>query len=407
MRTHLLSFLLPAAAALAQTPPNLVALTLLGNQIWEGTHNPCAQIGLCTAPGLTSTLQFLWQGGIAYDARSDATWASDGSTIVSTDPSTCAIVCAPQNCPRTPGSDVCGLDVYDNGNQLWIIDSAAVITRVGNDCNLTFAQSHVIAPLGAHTPTGISVDEARGLVFYSAVDFASGTGDGRIYMAPLTNPGAWFGFWNVVDCFSTANHRITGLAVDGGNPAIFWTDGRNTYRATFTYTGTPGPGSVVITAGTCCMMQNPGGDPFLDLGIRWGAATSTGAPCANGACLPCPNIHVLRNAPLVGTNLQLGLDFAQFGVPYWCVMNIGSCQTTGPSFPPLCGPLLVPVNAAMFANGFGMQVGGVGCGASITLIQPLPAPPPSLVGLPMASQFVGLCPTGGSSMSNCLSWVLQ
>lgn len=135
--------------------------------------------------------------------------------------------------------------------------------------------THVLTPLVTHIPTGISIDELRGLVFYSAVDFSSGQGDGRIYFAPLSNPGAWFGWWNIVDCFSTTDHHITGLAVDAGNSAIFWTDGRNTYRATYTYTGTPSPGSVVITPGTCCMQLAPLGDPLMDLSIKWGGATSS------------------------------------------------------------------------------------------------------------------------------------
>jgi hypothetical protein len=154
------------------------------------------------------------------------------------------------------------------------------------------------------------------------------------------------------------------------------------------------------------MLMLPNGDPFIDLSIHWGGATSTGGPCANGSCAPCPNVHVLRNSPLLGTNLQLGLDLAQFGVPWWCLLNVGSCLSTGPTIPPLCGPLMVPINAALFANGFQVAIGGVGCGASVTLIQPLPSNP-MLVGLPMASQFVGLCTPSGTAMSNCLSWVLQ
>ncbi|MFO1077033.1 MAG: hypothetical protein U1E73_04820 [Planctomycetota bacterium] len=408
MKNLLLSLLLPATAAAltAQTAPNLVGVTLLAPSIWQGSHQTCTQLSVCTAPGLTSTLQFLWQGGSAWDSQTSTAWASDGTMIGRYDPASCSVSCAPQPCPRTPGSDVCGLDLFDSQNQLWIIDSAGVITRCTNNCALPVAGTHVLTPLVTHIPTGISIDELRGLVFYSAVDFSSGQGDGRIYFAPLSNPGAWFGWWNIVDCFSTGNHRITGLAVDAGNSAIFWTDGRNTYRATYTYTGTPSPGSVVITPGTCCMQIAPLGDPLMDLSIKWGGATSAGGPCANGTCPSCPNVHVLRNAPLLGTTLQLGLDQAPVGMPFWCLVNFGACSSTGTTFGPLCGPLLVALNASTLTLGFQVTAGSTGCTGTAT--QPLWLPPnPILAGITMSSQFVGLCPPTGTAMSNCLSWVMQ
>jgi hypothetical protein len=238
----------------------------------------------------------------------------------------------------------------------------------------------------------------------SAVDFASGTGDGRIYVAPLTNPGAWFQFWPVVDCFSVGNHRITGLAVDAGNSAIYWTNGRGTFRATYTYTGTPSPGSVVITPGTCCINLAPFGDPFLDVSIKWGGATSSGAPCASGTCPNCPMSHTLRNAPLLGTILQLGLDLAPVGVPAWCLLNVGACGGAG-IIPPLCGPVLIPLPAAA-TLGPNITTGGAGCTGTTTFFLPLPANP-ALAGLPLASQCIALCPPTGITMSNCLSFVLQ
>jgi hypothetical protein len=347
----------------------------------------------------------LWQGGTAYDSQTGQVWASDGTGIGRFDPASCGVGCAVQPCPRTPGSDVCGLDLFETGNQVWVIDSAGVITRVANNCGLSVAQTHVLTPLVTHIPTGISIDELRGLVFYSAVDFANPQGNGRIYVAPLSNPGAWFQWSNVVDCFTIASHRITGLAVDAGNSTLYWTDGRNTYQTSYTYTGTPTPGSVTINTGNCCIQIAPPGDPLIDLSIKWGGATSSGGPCANGACLPCPNVHVLRNSPLLGTTLQLGLDFAQTGTPYWCLINIGTCMSGGGGTA-LCGPLLIPTNAAMITLPFQVATGGPGCNGSVTVLLPLPSNP-AFAGLPLASQFVGICPPFGTSMSNCLSWVLQ
>lgn len=393
-----------AALAMAQSPPNLVALNLLNTEIYQGVHGTCTQISLCPT-GLPTTGQFLWQGGTAWDSQTSAVWASTGNLIGRYDPATCAVTCAPSICPRTPGSDVCGLDLYDTGNELWVIDSLGVITRCANACPPTFNLSHVITPpLVTHIPTGISIDELRGLVFFCASDFSSPTGDGRIYVAPLSNPGAWFQFSPVVDCFTSSNHRITGLAVDAANSALYWTNGRGTFRATYTYSGTPSAGSVVITPGTCCINMAPLGDPFIDLSIRWGGATSSGTACANGTCPSCPMVHSLRNAPLLGTNLQLGLDSAPVGVPAWCLINLGACGAAG-TIAPLCGPIMVPLPGPVML-GPQFTTGGGPCTGTTTWILPLPANP-ALAGLPLASQCLALCPPAGVTLSNCLSFVLQ
>jgi hypothetical protein len=84
------------------------------------------------------------------------------------------------------------------------------------------------------------------------------------------------------------------------------------------------------TPGTCCLQLAPPPDPWIDLSIRWGAATSTSGPCSNGTCPPCPMVHTLLNAPLLGTTLQLGLDQASPNSLAVCAVNFGPCNNTGP-----------------------------------------------------------------------------
>jgi hypothetical protein len=392
--------------ARAQTPPNLLGVTLNTTSVWEGDHATCTPISLCPT-GQPSTGQFLWQGGSAWDSQSLTAWISNGNLVGRYSTSSCTAVCPPVVCPRTPGSDVCGLDLYDSANELWVIDSVGGITRCSNACPPVLINTTFITPaLISHIPTGISIDELRGLVFFSATDFGSPQGNGRIYVAPLSSPGSWFQFTQVVDCITTASHRITGLAVDAGNSALYWTDGRNTYKTTYTYSGTPTPGSVVITPQSCCIGLAVGPDPLIDLSIRWGGPTSSGLPCANGTCPSCPMLHTLRTAPLLGTTLQLGLDQAPLGVPSWCLLNFGSC-TTGTTFGPLCGPVLTPLTASLATLGINVtSSSGPPCSGTTTFLLFLP-PIPALAGTPLASQCVALCPPTGTTMSNCLSWVLQ
>jgi hypothetical protein len=117
-------------------------------------------------------------------------------------------------------------------------------------------------------------------------------------------------------------------------------------------------------------------------------------------------LHTLRTAPLLGTTLQLGLDFAPANVPAWCVIGLGSCASGGTTTAPLCGPVLVPLSPVSVPLGFNLTGGTSGCTGTTTFLLPLPANP-ALVGLPLASQCVALCSPTGITMSNCLSWVLQ
>lgn len=397
-----------AACALAQSPANLLAVTLNTPLLVRSQHATCTPLGTCTPPGLPPTLQtptvFYWPGGSAWDSTTNGAWATTGQLLGRYDPATCAVTCGPVQCPRTPGSQATGLDVHDAWNELWTIDSLGWITRSTNSCALNFVANHNtgLAVSGFVATTGITIDELRGLVFYSTADFS--TGAGWIYVAPLANPGAWYQVTPVQDCFLNPS-LITGLAVDAANSALYWTNGRGTFRWTYTVVGT----AVNFAPGTCCIQTAPFPDPYTDLCIQWGGATPSGAPCANGACQPCPMVHLLRNAPLLGTTLQLGLDFAQVGMPTWCLINIGACSPNA-TVPPLCGPLLVTNSTGVPPVSLAMQfpVGGAPgtCTGSTTWFLPLPSNP-AFAGLPMASQCVGLCAPTGTALSNCLSFVLQ
>ena len=398
---------LSATAALAQTPPNLLAITYsptaLTPMIHQSVHGSCTPLGSCVTALPVNLLNY-WPGGSAWDSGTNSAWATTGAVLARHNVTTCATNCGPVPCPRSPGSQATGLDIHDGLNQLWTIDSNGIITRSANNCGLAFITNHntgLALAAGPIATTGITIDELRGLVFYSTANFA--VGSGRIYVAPLSNPGAWFQWTPVFDCFNNPN-QITGLAVDAGNSVLYWTNGRGTMALPYTYN--PAGPSVTYGLPTCCIQLAPFPEPYTDLSIKWGGATSSGTPCANGTCPPCPMLHTLGNAPLLGTTLQLVLSSAPVGMPAWCVISFGSCAGGGTTFPPLCGPPLVNLSAAAITLGMNVTTGGVGCTGTTTFLLPLPNNP-AFAGLPLASQCIGLCPPTGTTMSNCLSWVLQ
>jgi hypothetical protein len=405
----LLFALLPAAALVAQTPPNLFGITLAPlsgtPMLHQSQHSTCTPLGSCTTALPATTLNY-WPGGSAYDSSTGTAWATTGTLLSRHNLTTCGVVgCGPVPCPRSAGSQATGLDVHDALGELWTIDSNGIITRSTNNCSLTFITSHATVPTLALQPgpvatSGITIDELRGLVFYSTCNFA--VGSGNIHVALMGSPGAWFQATPVIDCFTNPS-LITGLAVDAGNSVLYWTNGRGTMSQTYTYN--PAGPSVTFGPPTCCIQVAPFTEPYTDLSIKWGGATSSGTPCANGTCPSCPMVHVLRNAPLLGTTLQLGLDLAPTSMPAWCLISFGSCGT-GTTFGPLCGPLLINLGASAITLGMNVTSAGVGCTGTTTFLLPLPSNP-AFAGLPLASQCVGLCPPTGTTMSNCLSWVLQ
>ncbi|MCA8973620.1 MAG: hypothetical protein KDC98_02815 [Planctomycetes bacterium] len=403
---QLLPAILFAAAAVAQTPPNLLAITLAPlsgtPMLHQSVHGSCTPLGSCTTVLPPNTLNY-WPGGTTWDSATNSAWATTGTLLTKQDLTTCTPSCGPVQCPRSPGSQATGLDLHDALNELWTIDSNGIITRSQNNCGLAFVASHntgLLPGAGPTVTTAIGIDELRGLVFYSTSNF--GVGSGTIYVAPIATPGAWFASFAVQDCFNGPN-LITGLAVDAGNAAIYWTNGRGTFR--WTYTVAAGP-VVNLIPGTCCIQAAPVTEPYTDLAIKWGGATPSGTPCANGTCPACPMVHLLRNAPLLGTTLQLGLDQTPTSMPAWCVISFGACTGGGSAFPPLCAPPLVNLNATAVTLGMNITTAGTGCTGTTTFLLPLPSNP-SLAGVPMSSQCIGLCPPLGTTMSNCLSWILQ
>lgn len=382
---------------------NLIALTLNTPVIHQSTHTPCTALGTCPAPGLPARTAgvFYWSGGNAWDGTTNSLWASTGQAIARYGVGPCGLNFGPVACPKSaPLAEVVGMDVHEGLNQLWILDDAGIVTQVQNTTALTFVNSFAtgLALAGTIAPSAIAIDELRGLVFYTTCDFAGG--GATLHVAQLATPGAIFQSTSISICFGTL---ITGIAVHPGTATLYSTNGRETMAWIYNY-NSAGP-SVSYAAGVCCTAAPPG-DPYIDLSIRWLPAVPLGEPCASGACTPCPMVHVLRNPPLLAANLQLGLDFAQPGIPVWCLINFGSCVTGGPVLPPLCGPLYVPLGALLSALGLQFTAGPGPCSASATIILPLPGNPVFL-GTPLASQFVGLCPPSGTTMSNCLSWVIQ
>lgn len=403
-RVSLLPLLLALSSPVAAQA--LIGLTLNSPRVIETTHSPCALVSNCGPVPMLPTLPPVpsyWPGGAAWDTANNGLWITTGAALARVSPGTCTTGCGPVPCPRLPGSLTTGLDMHETTNELWGIDDAGWITAfTANSTCVTAIQNQwntFLPASGNLATTDITIDEVRGLVFYSTSDF--GVGSGSIYVALIATPGAWFQVNPVQDCNSNPS-LITGLAADSSSSVLYWTNGRGTFAWNYSYTG----GVVSYTQTPCCIQSAPFTEPYIDLAIRRRGPVPVGSPCANGTCNPCPMVHSLRTLPLMGSVLQLGLDQAQPLTLTLCAIGLGPCNSAGPVIPPFCGPLMVPLPVPLIL-GPGIPVGGPPCSASHTEFLLLPATPPSLVGTLLSSQFVSLCAGSGTAMSNCLTWALQ
>ena len=178
------------------------------------------------------------------------------------------------------------------------------------------------------------------------------------------------------------------------------TDGLQTIG--WAYAFNPLGPSIVFAPLNCCMA--PPTDMLIGLAVRPAPAVPFGASCANGTCPSCPMVHTLVGDPNLGNGtFALALNGVPAGSIAFAALSIGGCNPVGFVIPGLCGPMWL---AAPLWGSLGPNFpGGFGC-TSTQFAFPLPANI-AFAGLPVGSQCVALCPGGGTTLSNCLSWVMQ
>jgi hypothetical protein len=116
-------------------------------------------------------------------------------------------------------------------------------------------------------------------------------------------------------------------------------------------------------------------------------------------------LHTLGGEPFVG-NAAFTLDLANApgGTFAFAFLNIGACGP--PVFsPPLCAGIRVPLSPPPV--GFPSGTGGTPglCNGAVNLNLPIPNNW-ALCGLPLCSQFVGLCGSSIDYVSNAVSWTI-
>lgn len=383
------------ATLLAQGPPNeLVGITAMGPDFIRRDQSVCTQT-TCNPLGFPMMTGSPYFGGTGWDPIRSGAWISNGPTLALIDDN-CNYLCSPVPTP-TPGA-ITGLEVVESLNQLWATDSNGNLIRMNLGCPPTvIGGCNLLTPTPVRCASGLAVDEGRGLVFVAVGDWGTGTSQLRVSL--MSAPCAPFHVQPVINqCGLLLLRPLTGLAVDWGNRILFLTDGFQTVAWSYTYN--PAGPSISFAPINCCTVA--GSDTLIGLAVRPKPAQSFGGPCASGTCISCPMLHSLVGDPNLGNgSFALGLQGVPAGSIAQAVLTIGGC-TAGVSVPGLCGPVMVlPVWGTLGPN----FPGGVGCQNTVFPF-PLPAST-AFANLPVGSQCVALCPGGGTSLSNCLTWIMQ
>ncbi|MCC6671973.1 MAG: hypothetical protein IT458_13000 [Planctomycetes bacterium] len=393
-------FVLLPGVPRSQSIPTLVgAATSQGvTSLVERDFLACSQRSCATLlpPGPGSAAH---AGGATYDPRFSGVWLSDGANLGLFDPDTCMPLASPMPAPFP--EVVTGLATMPSRGALFASGAPNVLYRLAQGTQPVVTGRWTLAAVPAgHVTGGVAADDLGDLLFVAASSFTAAVPDHRVYVVRGAAPDTVHCVLTVPACAGRALGAITGLAFDEAISFLWLTDGHRTLGCAFAR------GTCTLTAVSCCDLAGPrlGG-----LGVRPSRATAVGTSCAAGSCLPCRNaVAGTVGDPVLGNaSFALRLSGVPVGQPGVLLVDTGPCQPPGTTVPALCGPILVPLSAALAVVGPFTSLGSGGCDGSISVRLPIPVDP-RIVGIGLASQFVVFCPAAGTGtvVSHGLNWLV-
>lgn len=397
----LLAFALDPTPLAAQTSQGIIGVTqtlpvVVSQDFPTCTPAQCTPLGF--PPQATP-----FSGGAAWDPITRGLWISDGLLIAKVDPRNgCAYQCPPMPMPNTgPGSEVTGLAFDEFTKTLWVTDAAGLIRWYAvSGCNLTLI-SRCLVPFSAagEVLTGIASDDVNALLYYCTA--LPGAPGGILYVAKQSAPCVPLCKLQVTRCGGNPLGPLMGAAYDACRDTPWVTDGRRSVRIAVNLA------ACSLNEVQCCV--NPV-DAYIGLCVMPSTEANVGNPCTRPICPPCPTMrHVLNGDPVLG-NPAFSWDLinAPANALTVLVLNVGACSPPGVPVPWLCGPILVPLAPPPFISPVIATGGIAGCTGGASLPYAFP-PNPAFCGLPVATQWIGICPGAaafGSFVSNCISLVV-
>lgn len=375
--------------------------------------NQCSVINRC-APNNFPAPTSPRAGGTAHDPRTGGTWISNGRMIAKVDPDGCRYQCPPFAIPTPQGVrlEIGGLAFYETQDTLLVLDTAGAIIKLQvRDCQVQqVSRCAITLPvLPGQAFSGLAVDEATGLVFWSVSDFGGSSPLQVVHVAQWATPCDPICSFRVTSCSPQLHPLggITGLAFDPCERQLYVTDGRIMVRGDFVRNAL---GGCRLENLHCCVPSAIGSGLLGAIGlcIRPAQGVEHGDSCANGSCRPCGSLRLrMTGDPSIG-NGDFGFQLldAPVGARAFLGIGIGPCAAPGVRIPGFCGPLTLPLapDAPIFIGPRPtLSATGQQCSGSARWGISIPNSV-ALCGDVFSAQAIVLCPSAlafGTAMTKC------
>lgn len=395
------ALLLPSAWAQAQTVIGLTNKTplVVRQSITSCRTAACKPVGHAKTPHPAS-------GGTAFDATRKGVWITSGSVISLVDPLGCRTMCRPTK--LAIGGEATGLAMYEPKKVLLVPTTADVIYTVSATCPprvLTRCNLRGVIPAGWKVG-GIAVDDARGLVFFTASNFGVvGTPMNVLYVAPIGSPCKPICKMQFRQCNNGVLRHVTGAAYDPCKRMLYVTDGFQTSEYSVA-----DPRRCQIRHVKCCPLKLVSGDSYIGLAVLPTLPRGVGKSCTQRPCTFCPTMRheLLGGLPtLANSSFSLDVVNAPRNALVYMFVGLGPCSSLG--FPFGCGRIHVSLTAPGPIPLGPISTGaGAGCTGSAKFTVPIP-PNPALCGRTYSSQGFVLCKSAvglGHGLTNCQTWTI-
>ncbi|MEZ5966473.1 MAG: hypothetical protein R3F56_21735 [Planctomycetota bacterium] len=395
MRSLFLSSTFLAATAGLGAQATVIGLTANIQAISQQDMNTC-QTQSCNVTLLGGSTGNPWDGGTAVDMTRGGVWVTNGVRVAMVNPDTCAVMCPPFT--PTVGGTITGLAMHEPSGNIYALTTANALYTIAATCPwqiITRCPLAQVIPAG-WVAAGLAVSDPGDYIFIAAADPAV-PGTATVFVTTVANPCTPICRIPASRCGGNPMGVPTGAGFDPCTNMLYVTDGRFT---TEIRVDVP---TCQFTFARCCRNNNPNGDPYIGLCFMPARSTSTGRGCTQAPCALCTPTHTVSTVPYPGNPaFNLLLSGAPSGGVGYLLMGQGPCQAVGIPFS--CDALrTLPLWGAFGPVPLG---GGGGCTGSGSV--PIGIPNNyGLCGLQVATQWYVICPTGGSGLSNCVTWTIS
>ena len=399
--------------------PTTIAISIRGELWTQAVDNNC-KASRRAGSGLAMAVL---GGGTAYDAARKAVWVSDGRAIALQQISNGAVSCQFNATLSGTGKNFFVSGLAHSNRRKQLIQMEMVIGKTSNNLVLRFYDTKSCPPKLLKTTCsfavpngnipgvahGLAYDEVRDTIFFttSASGFAGVTSVVNYIPFVVVCLGPVKPKTFSVPLFSLCggtNTAVQGMAYNSCTQVLYLATRREMMKLNISNLNKP-----VLVGKTCCKFnQTRKGWAGLAI-VPNSVLKSVGTSCLNSGCPSCKSMAfnlVGGDVALGNQDLAIQVTGAPAGGTAAFYLSVDKCVSPGVAIPGICGAVHTPFTAGMpiFIGAFPL---GSGSGCTGGLKIPIAVPTSlSLCNVPLCSQFLVRCPTGGVGLTNAIELMI-